>query len=154
MKAYLLGGGGGDRGQLTFWLLTLGSWSRDIGLGIHNWVAVVACVESKDSTYILDTSTLRGLSFFPFLKNYETRPIWIWFSISVASYVHRHTSDGLYMSETDNPSSKSVKIDGKQMDKVRWIVPPKLRPFHFQIMTYYLSDANYPTDNPTQTDRL
>ena len=36
--------------------------------------------------------------------------------------------------ETDHdPSSKSVKIDGKRMDKVRRIVHPKLRPFHFQI---------------------
>ena len=52
-----------------------------------------------------------------------------------------------YLSETDNPSSISVKIDGKQMNKVRRIVHPKLRPFHFQIKTYYLSDANYPTDN-------
>ena len=33
------------------------------------------------------------------------------------------------------------------MNKVRQIVHPKLRPFHFQIKTYYLSDANYPTDN-------
>ena len=57
-----------------------------------------------------------------------------------------------YSSETDNPSSKSVKIDGKQMDKVRRIVHAKLRPFHFQITTYYLSDANYPTDNSSQTD--
>ena len=32
------------------------------------------------------------------------------------------------------------------MDKIRWIVHPKLRPFHFQIKTYYLSDANYPMD--------
>ena len=47
--------------------------------------------------------------------------------------------------ETDNSSSKSVKIDGKKMEKVRRIVHPKLRPFHFQIKTYYLSDANYPT---------
>lgn len=38
------------------------------------------------------------------------------------------------------------------MDKVRGIVHPKLRPFHFQIGTYYLSDANYPTDNPSQAD--
>ena len=30
------------------------------------------------------------------------------------------------------------------MDKVRRIVHPKLKPFHFQIKTYYLSDANYP----------
>ena len=31
-----------------------------------------------------------------------------------------------YPSETDNPSSTSVKIDGKQKDKVRRIVHPKL----------------------------
>ena len=54
-----------------------------------------------------------------------------------------------HLSETDNPSSVSVKIDGKQMNKVRQIVHPKLRPFHFQTKTYYLSDANYPTDNPS-----
>ena len=46
------------------------------------------------------------------------------------------------------------KLTGKQMDKVRRIVHLKLRPFHFQIKTYYLSDANYPTDNPSQTDNL
>ena len=53
--------------------------------------------------------------------------------------------------ETDNSSSKSVKIDRKktQMDKVKRIVHPKLRPFPFEIKTYYLSDANYPTDNPS-----
>ena len=51
--------------------------------------------------------------------------------------------------ETDNSSSKSVKFDRKNrcMDKVRWIVYPNLRPFHFQIKKYYLSDANYQTDN-------
>ena len=38
------------------------------------------------------------------------------------------------------------------MNNVRRIVHPKLGPFHFQITTYYLSDANYPTDNPSQTD--
>ena len=37
------------------------------------------------------------------------------------------------------------------MDKVRRIVHPKLKPFHFQIKTYYLYDANYPMDNPSQT---
>ena len=47
-----------------------------------------------------------------------------------------------------NPS----KLTEKQMDKVRRIVHAKLRPFHFQITTYYLSDANYPTDNSSQTD--
>ena len=40
----------------------------------------------------------------------------------------------------------------KQMDEVRRIVLPKLKPFHFQIKTYYLSDANHPTHNPSQTD--
>ena len=38
------------------------------------------------------------------------------------------------------------------MDKVRRIVHPKLEPFHFQIKTYYLSDVNYVTDNPSQTN--
>ena len=37
------------------------------------------------------------------------------------------------------------------MDKVRRIVHPKLEPFHFQIKTYYLSDADYPKDNTSQT---
>ena len=48
----------------------------------------------------------------------------------------------------DNLSSQSVKNDGKQMAKVRRIVHPNQRPFHFQIKMYYLSEANYPTDNP------
>ena len=46
----------------------------------------------------------------------------------------------------------SSKLTEKQLDKVRRIVPAKLRPFHFQITPYYLSDANYPTDNSSQTD--
>ena len=53
--------------------------------------------------------------------------------------------------ETDNPSSKSVKSDGKQMDKVRQIVHPKFNHSIFKLR-HYLSDANYPTDNPSQTD--
>ena len=52
-----------------------------------------------------------------------------------------------YPSETYNPFLKS-----EQMDKVRQIVHPKLRPFHFQLKTYYLSDANCPTDNPSQAN--
>ena len=52
-----------------------------------------------------------------------------------------------YPSETNNPSSKSVKTNGKQKDKVRRIVNRKLRPFHFQIKTYYLFDAHYKMDN-------
>ena len=41
------------------------------------------------------------------------------------------------------------KLKKKQMNKVKRIVHPKLRPFHFHIEMYYLSDANY---NPSQTD--
>ena len=37
------------------------------------------------------------------------------------------------------------------MDKVRRMVNRKLRPFDFQIKTYYLSDANFPTDHLSQT---
>ena len=50
-----------------------------------------------------------------------------------------------YPSETYDPFLKS-----EQINKVRQIVHPKLRPFHFQLKTYYLSDANCPTDNPSQ----
>ena len=38
------------------------------------------------------------------------------------------------------------------MDKVRRIVHSKLKLFHFQIKTYYLSDANHETDNPSHTN--
>lgn len=44
-----------------------------------------------------------------------------------------------------NPS----KFKEKQMNKVKRVVHPKLRPFHFYIKMYYLSDANY---NPSKTD--
>ena len=43
------------------------------------------------------------------------------------------------------------KLTDKQLDKVRRIVHPKLKPSHFQIKTYYLFDAYYPMDNPSQT---
>ena len=48
----------------------------------------------------------------------------------------------------DNPSSikLSVKIDGESQAERS---DSKLKPFHFQIKTYYLSDANYQTDNPS-----
>ena len=50
----------------------------------------------------------------------------------------------------DNPPSKPVKIDGKQMDKVRWIVHSKLKPFYiFKLRRINLSDTNYLTDNPS-----
>ena len=50
---------------------------------------------------------------------------------------------------TGNPSSN---CPSKLVDKVRRIVHSKLKPFHFQIKTYYLSDANYQTDNPSHTN--
>ena len=46
------------------------------------------------------------------------------------------------LSEKDNPS---VKIAGK----VRRMVHSKLKLFHFQSKLYYLSEANYQTDNPS-----
>ena len=36
--------------------------------------------------------------------------------------------------------------------KVRRIADLKLKLFHFQIKTYYLSDANHQTDNPSHTN--
>ena len=48
--------------------------------------------------------------------------------------------------ETDNTSSKSVKIKRKTDGQNQADCHPKLRGFHFQIKTYYLSDANDPTD--------
>ena len=53
------------------------------------------------------------------------------------------------LSEMDNPSSN---CPSKLMDKVRRIVHSKLKLFHFQIKTYYLSDANHQTDNPSHTN--
>ena len=66
-------------------------------------------------------------------------PIFFW---GEGAAVHR-------LSETDNPSSN---CPSKLTDKVRRIVHSKLKPFHFQIKTYYLSDANYQTDNPFHTN--
>ena len=66
-------------------------------------------------------------------------PIFFW---GEGAAVHR-------LSETDNPSSN---CPSKLTDKVRRIVHSKLKPFPFQIKTYYLSDANYQTDNPSHTN--
>ena len=54
----------------------------------------------------------------------------------------------------DPSSNCPSKLTNKQTDKVRRIVPDhsKLKSFHFQIKTYYLSDANYQTNNPSHTD--
>ena len=46
------------------------------------------------------------------------------------------------------------KLTDEQMDKVRRIVHHKLKSFHFQSKSYYLSDANYPKANPSQTDEM
>ena len=47
--------------------------------------------------------------------------------------------------ETDNPSPKlMIKLTDKQMDKSGGLF--------IKLMTYYLSDKNYPIDNPIQTN--
>ena len=48
----------------------------------------------------------------------------------------------------------SSNCPSKLTDKVRRIVRSKLKLFHFQIKTYYISDANHQTDNPFQTNNL
>ena len=53
------------------------------------------------------------------------------------------------LSETDNTSSN---CPSKLTDKVRRIVRSKWTPFPFQIKTYYLSHANYQTDNPSHSN--
>ena len=54
------------------------------------------------------------------------------------------------LSETDNPYPN---CPSKLTHKVRWIVHSKLKAFHFQTKTYYLSDANYDqTDNPSHAN--
>ena len=52
------------------------------------------------------------------------------------------------LSEMDNPSSIKlfVKIDGESQADCS---DSKLKPFHFQIKTYFLSDANCQRDNPS-----
>ena len=66
-------------------------------------------------------------------------PIFFW---GEGAAVHR-------LSERDNPSSN---CPSELTDKVRRIVHSKLKPFPFQIKTYYPSDANYQTDNPSHTN--
>ena len=46
------------------------------------------------------------------------------------------------------------KLTDKLTDKVKPIIRPKLEPFRFHIKTDYLSDTNYSTDNPSETDDL
>ena len=46
----------------------------------------------------------------------------------------------------------SSNCPSKLKDKVRRIVHSKLKRFHFQIKTYYPSDANHQTDNPSHTN--
>ena len=55
------------------------------------------------------------------------------------------------LSRTDNLSSN---CPSKLADKVRQIVHSKLKQFHFQIKTYYLSGVNYQTDNPSHMNDL
>ena len=71
-------------------------------------------------------------------------PLFLFFFWREGAAVHR-------LSRTDNPSSN---CPSKLADKVRQIVHSKLKQFHFQIKTYYLSGANYQTDNPSHTNDL
>ena len=57
---------------------------------------------------------------------------------------------GRLYTETDNPVFKQCQ--SKLTDKVRRIVHSKLKLFHLQIKTYYLSDANHQTDNPSHAN--
>ena len=84
-----------------------------------------------------------GIRGAPFLPHPHHLPFW-----SMAGFTLETDHPSRWIIQLQNPS----KLTEKQMGKVRRIVHPKLRPFHFKIKTYYLSDANYPTDNPFQTD--
>ena len=53
------------------------------------------------------------------------------------------------LSEMNNPSSNCPL---KLTDKDRRIVQLKLKPYPFQIKTYYLFDANSQTDSPSHTN--
>ena len=66
------------------------------------------------------------------------------FSEGRGAVVHR-------LSQMDNPSSN---CPSKLMDIVRRIVHSRLKLFHFQIKTYYPSEANHQTDNPSHTNNL
>ena len=66
------------------------------------------------------------------------------FFLAEGAAVHR-------LSETDNPYPN---CPSKLTDNVRWIVHSKLKPFRFQTKTYYLSDANFQTDNPSHANHL
>ena len=71
-------------------------------------------------------------------------PLFLFFFWREGAAVHR-------LSRTDHPSSN---CPSKLADKVRQIVHLKLKQFHFQIKTYYISGANYQTDNPSHTNDL
>ena len=64
------------------------------------------------------------------------------FFLGEGAAVHR-------LSETDDPYPNCPP---KLIDKVRCIVHSKLKPFHFQTKTYYLSEANFQTDNPSHAN--
>ena len=65
-----------------------------------------------------------------------------WFFLRGGAAVHR-------LSETENPYPNCPST---LTDKVRWIVHSKLKTFHFQTKTYYVSDANNQTDNPSHAN--
>ena len=64
------------------------------------------------------------------------------FFLGKGAAVHR-------LSETDNPYPN---CPSKLTDKVMVDCSFKIKPFHFQTKTYYVSDANYQTDNPSHAN--
>ena len=72
----------------------------------------------------------------------------IFFFWGEGAAVHR-LSETNNASEGSCPSSNCPSI---LTDKVRRIVHSKLKPFHFQSKTYYWSDSNYETHNPSNTN--
>ena len=69
-----------------------------------------------------------------------------YFGCCLDSHIGRfHTWDWL---SVQNPSKWTNELTGKE----RPIIRPKLKPFRFHINTDYPSDANYSTDNLSETD--
>ena len=103
----------------------------------------------------LDTGILVTGRFHTRARDYPSET-----SLHTVALFPTHTSSPIFsersawaavhrLSGTDNPSSN---CPSKLRDKVRRIIHSKFKLFHFQIKTYYLSDANHQTDNPSHTN--
>ena len=98
-------------------------------------VTAKKCIKKVQCTCkVLPIAFLKFLSFFPHF--------WYGGSIDMNNGRFSHYRRIIHVQNLS-------KLTEKQMDKVRRIVHLKLRPFHFQIKTYYLSDNPSQTDNPS-----